>query len=354
MRLIAGRMLPGLSMLLALSLAARAAEVDEVKTPVPLVLAARLTVHTAAGTGEVPLQVSEDWRQPQPQVTRAIIIVHGWPRRDVGAADYLRQHAPVAARNTIFITPQFLIDADVTAHHLAPATLRWDLLGWRQADAALAPAPISSFEVMDSIFQRLGDRALFPHLSTIVLAGHSSGAQFVQRYAVLGHAQQALANDAIHLRYVVANPATYLYFNDQRLQQSGQFTAVDEQQCHGFNDWNLGLADKLPSYASPPVNAGALLQAYLTRDVVYLLGTADNDPQADALGQSCRYKIQGTTRYTRGLAYAAYLKQLAPTQVQHRFVAVPGIAHHSYAMYASTCGLSVLFGTPAPTCQIKP
>ena len=354
MRVTLGKILLGLYVFLATSLAAGAAEVDEVKTPVPLVLDGRLTVQSAAGTGEIPIQVSLDWNRPQPEVTRAVIIVHGWPRRDVGAADYLRQHVPAAAHNTIFITPQFLIEADVTGHHLPAATLRWDLLGWRQAYAAQAPAPISSFDVMDTIFQRLANRALFPNLNTIVLAGHSAGGQFVQRYAVLGHASQALANDAIHVRYVVANPATYLYFNDQRPQPTGHFSAVDEQQCPGFNDWNLGLANKLPSYASRPVDAQALLHAYLRRDVVYLLGTADNDPQADALGQSCRYKIQGATRYARGLAYAAYLQLLTHGHVTQHFVAVPNIAHHSYALYSSACALPVLFDTPGPDCQIKP
>jgi trehalose 6-phosphate synthase len=56
----------------------------------------------------------------------------------------------------------------------------------------------------------------FPDLKTVVLAGHSGGGQLVHRYAVVGKAPAALASAGIHLRYVVANPSSYVYFSDAR------------------------------------------------------------------------------------------------------------------------------------------
>ncbi|WP_442920643.1 alpha/beta fold hydrolase [Massilia sp. S19_KUP03_FR1] len=328
-----------------------AVELDLVKTSVPVVLDSRLTIQTSTGKGDVPVHISRDWTIRQVDVTRAIILVHGWPRRDLDADEYVSKHAGKAALDTIFITPQFLIQADVTGHQLPAATLRWDLDGWKQGYDAQAPAPVSSFDVIDSIIQRLTDRRKFPNLKIIVLAGHSAGGQFVQRYAVVGHGADALSAADIHVRYVVANPATYLYFTDKRMQSDGSFAVVDAKNCPGFSNWNMGWLGKLPAYVAQPVSVDKLEKAYLARDVVYLLGTADNDPIADALGMSCPYKIQGATRYDRGLAYAKYIDFSAQGHSNHRLMKVPNVGHHAYAMYSSTCGLAALFDRPG--CRLK-
>jgi hypothetical protein len=41
-----------------------------------------------------------------------------------------------------------------------------------------------------------------------VVAGHSGGAQVVQRYAIAGKAELALTREGVGVRYVVANPST--------------------------------------------------------------------------------------------------------------------------------------------------
>ena len=70
-------------------------------------------------------------------------------------------------------------------------TLRWGHFGWEAGDDAHGPAPISSFAALDAILARLADRASFPALKTVVIAGHSGGGQLVQRYAVAGHGEDA-------------------------------------------------------------------------------------------------------------------------------------------------------------------
>jgi hypothetical protein len=75
----------------------------------------------------------------------------------------------------------------------------------------------------------LADRSLFPNLKAVVLAGHSGGGQLVQRYAVVGKAAAALTSTGIHLRYVVANPSSYLYFSDERPSRGGG--------CRDFKHW---------------------------------------------------------------------------------------------------------------------
>src|SRR3984893_19299219 len=83
----------------------------------------------------------------------------------------------------------------------------------RGASAPPAPAPASSFEVLDALLARLADRRLFPNLNQVVVAGHSGGAQVVQRYAIAGKGELALTRQGIGVRYVVANPSSYAYFN---------------------------------------------------------------------------------------------------------------------------------------------
>nr|GFC73418.1 hypothetical protein [Tanacetum cinerariifolium] len=62
--------------------------------------------------------------------------------------------------------------------------------------------PISSFVVIDHILKRLSDSKLFPNLKEIVIAGHSGGAQVVQRYALIGGKEDVLLKkEGIKLRY---------------------------------------------------------------------------------------------------------------------------------------------------------
>lgn len=336
-----------LGLLFCTSLAhlAGAAEIDIVNSPVPVVLPDRLIVKSASGVGEVPIRISRNWKLEQPDITRAIIIIHGWPRRDIDADEDLQRRAGSLAAGTLFVTPQFVTEVDVNAHHLSPTTLRWKERDWLQGYDARSPAPISTFAVIDQIFSRLADRGIFPHLKEIVLAGHSAGGQFVQRYAVVGHAAQEIDASPISVRYVVANPAAYLYFDDKRPQADGSFAEVSAL-CPAAGIWNNGLSSKLPPYVQQPVEPAVLEKGYFQRDVVYLLGTADNDPNADAVGQSCTYKSQGATRLERGHAYFRYLTaaaEAAHLPLRHRLFEVPGVAHRTFAMYHSACGLAAMF-----------
>jgi hypothetical protein len=60
---------------------------------------------------------------------------------------------------------------------------------WFQGSNNIYPASqttVSAFEVLDQILRWFANRSNFPILNEIVIAGHSMGAQMVQRYAVVG------------------------------------------------------------------------------------------------------------------------------------------------------------------------
>lgn len=117
------------------------------------------------------------------------------------------------------------------------------------------------------------------------------------------------------------------------------------KRCPTFERWNYGLRTGVPPYAGAPATAEAAQARYLQRDVVYLLGTADNSPDEDSVGHNCEADTQGLTRYDRGRAYDAYIHLLDP-QTRQRVLEAPGIAHSSGRMCASACGMAALFDKP--------
>jgi hypothetical protein len=320
-------------------------ERDLVATPVPTIQPGRLTIASRAGPFVLPIAVSRDWTHRQEGVTRAVVVIPGWPRRDLRSGEHAAMLAGAAARDTLLVTPQFLTATDVAAHHLPANTLRWSANGWPRGEPSLDAAALGSFEVVDQIFRRLADRSVFPNLRTIVLAGHSAGGQFVQRYVAIGQGEAVLGGAPVHVRYVVANPASYLYLSDERPDAEGSFRPFDAASCPAFDHWTYGLRTGMPSYPARPATPEAIRARYLQRDVTYLLGTADNDPHADGQDLSCAAEAQGATRYARGKAFYAYLHLLDPHTAQ-RLIEVPGVGHSSYRIYAAPCGMSALFDRP--------
>jgi pimeloyl-ACP methyl ester carboxylesterase len=276
---------------------------------------------------------------PAPKkIERVLIIVHGRLRN----ADTYRQSAVHAAEqagqsaSTLVLAPQFLNDTDVAANPVADSVLRWQGNDWMAGGLSTAPFSLSSYAALDEIIARIGDRKQFPDVKQIVIAGHSGGAQVVQRYALLGHDQPALKAADIQVRYVIANPSSYAYFDERRP------VAFSHAGCPNFNRWKYGLAG-LPAYAEGQT-AKQLEEKYVKRDVVYLLGQQDSDPKQPALDKSCEAQAQGANRLARGRNYFAYLKRLHPQGLSQQLIEVPGVGHDGDGMFNSPQGQKALFG----------
>lgn len=286
--------------------------------------------------GDLSLGLSQDWRQPLPEVTRALIIVHGRLR---DAPAYLRSGEKAAEHagqtvNTLVIAPQFLIEEDVQRDHLGNRVLRWTDNGWMAGELSTGPGQISSYGALDQIIKHLGNRKLFPALKEIIVAGHSGGGQVVQRFAITGHDHPMLRTEGISLRYVVANPSSYAYFSPQRPVK------FETANCPGFNDWKYGMQHLL-AYADGQSGA-QLEQRYLSRNITYLLGQQDTNPNHPALDKGCEAETQGAYRLIRGHNYFDYLKQRHP-QLGHALVEVPGVGHDGVRMFTSPQGEKALF-----------
>jgi hypothetical protein len=317
--------------------------------PVSAIADTRLTIDTPQGRAEFPLYLSTDWTTPQPQVTRAVIVVHGKLRNaDVyfRTAEKARAAANVdtdaAADTTLLIAPQFLATLDLRAHHEPADLLRWHGDAWMAGEAASAPAPVSSYAVLDTIAARLADRTLFPNLRHVVFAGHSGGGQVIQRYAVAARGVGVLTDAGIDVRYLVANPSSYAYFDAKRPDAQGDAVPFDAAQCSGFNDWKYGMAHR-PPYLHDRTPA-QLEAAYAARRVDYLVGGDDTDPHQAALDMSCAAEAQGPYRLARGEAYYRYLQTRHPDGLNQTFHVVPGVGHSGSRMLTSACALTAMFG----------
>jgi hypothetical protein len=92
------------------------------------------------------------------------------------------------------------------------------------------------------------------------------------------------------------------------------------------------------------------------REVVYLLGTQDTDPNHPALDKSCSGELEGPYRFFRGKAYFRYIQirhpELAAESAAQQLWAVPGVDHDGDRMLNSPCGLAALFDTGACTTRI--
>ncbi len=266
-----------------------------------------------------------------------MVVFHGNGRNARGYFAYVkdaREEAGEPESDVLIVAPHFVTEEDLDRHPQPDGDrlLRWTSQAWKDGRRSQAPVRSSSFDAVDAIIARLADRRRFPALRDVVLAGHSAGSQLLNRYAAAGRGPDRLSALGIAVRYVVANSSSYLYFSDDRPWRV-------RRRCSGVNDWKYGL-DEPPSY----VRDTARLEAtYIARDVVYLLGEKDNDPNSRYLDRRCEAEAQGENRRERGESYFTYLKARHPA-LRHRLRLVSGIAHSARRMFASPCGRAALFG----------
>ena len=270
-------------------------------------------------------------------VTQAVIVVHGVDRNANDYFSNMNDAATLAGRSlsTIVIAPQFQTSDDTpTADEPV-----WTSSGWRAGDLSSSTGPlprISSYAAIDTILARLSNRTKFARLARIVVVGHSAGGQLVHRYAATSRIASSLSD--IPIRYIAANPSTWLYLGPERGAGNGFAIPASAADCADYDDWHYGLQSR-NTYANA-VTVTLLKQNLVSRDVIVMLGTADT-LTAD-LDVSCGADLQGPRRYQRGLTLMNYMNALNPGN-GHRLVTVVGVGHSSSAMFTSGDGRRAIF-----------
>jgi hypothetical protein len=270
---------------------------------------------------------------------RLVVVVHGALRN---SACYL-EHAKAAAgpddADLLIVAPQFLADVDLKKHrdNLAKNTLYWSVESWKGGAPAMGPEPVSSFSAMDSLLCSLaGSGGLAANkVASIVIVGNSAGGQYVNRYAAVGKAPDRLADEGVEIQFVIANPSTYLYFNEERVTRRGG---------PGINTWRYGFEDP-PPYVD--CTAEESLRRYARRDVTIMLGAEDRDGAALLLEVSAAAMAQGANRHDRGLKYHKHVQNLvsrAGLQARHRIYELDGVGHDAREVLAAAETRKILFG----------
>jgi hypothetical protein len=325
------------------------------KKPVLAVPNQKLPVVTAEGKGYLHFYAeirgtSVDLTRVYPAVTRAVVVIHGSSRNAKGAdnaAQWAIHDSGEKNWNMLLIAPEFLEEIDAAVNQLPEDDLRWKHGAWQDGENA-RNVPVSSFDALDAILERISNHILLPNLQSVALVGIAGGGLMVQRYAVVGRGGDALIHSGIHLRYVIVQPSTYLYFSPERPvldAYGGLDFAVPPRECSSDNNrWRYGIDDP-PPYAAN-ADFAALEQRYIHRNVVYLLGTEAVDPNEPGVDTGCAAENQGTNRFFRGKAYFRYLElrhpELATESASQQLWFVPGVENDSRKMLTSTCGTAAL------------
>lgn len=283
------------------------------------------------------------------QVNRALIMVHGASRN--GDAYFGTALASAVAsgnlQQTVVLAPLFHATAGGCRDTTEPSEYGWTCEDWKiggQAVNASPDTPASSFDAVDKMVSLLNDKSHFPNLKEIVIAGHSAGGQYVQRYAATTRTKSDLP-----IRYFVANPSSYLYLNSQRISRQG---ACDEKgnckgrfgdywdasNCTTYNTYKHGL-ESLKGYAEK-TGAEKILTQFPASNVTYLVGALDVNQDPD-LETTCNAQAQGPNRRERGLIYWNYVNQ--QFQAKHKIAIIGGCGHSATCMFASPATLPLLF-----------
>jgi pimeloyl-ACP methyl ester carboxylesterase len=335
--------------------------------PLPLLLvsiaaaATPCTTATSACMEKVPqgatgkyskIYRSHPLNEKNPAIERALIVIHGAGRdaHNYFASGVAGALIAGALDNTIVIAPRFASNhGSGCSDQLDANEISWNCGGaddWRGGGAAPGAAGVTTFDLVDSLLRKLASRDVFPNLRVIVVTGHSAGGQFLSRYAAASRTGKDLG---VPIKYVVANPSSYLYLDNTRLAAgatcaekggcTGEFRRYPEgSNCTTFNGWRYGL-DKKSGYAAGIADED-LRRQLIERDVTYLLGEFDTLPVYGFDG-SCPAMAQGPNRLARGIIYWNYLR--TKYSAQHKLIVVPACGHNGRCIYTSDTSLPVLF-----------
>ncbi|KAL1297904.1 hypothetical protein AAFC00_006419 [Neodothiora populina] len=303
------------------------------------------------------------------QIQRAVIIVHGL-QRDPGLyisnvmTAISQETDPNINRSTVAMMAPYFPNGDdknsgYPYNETNPAVpgktysgsarsytgaLVWQASQWSGGGVNQYPAAyttVSSYYVLDTLIQWYANKAVFPNVKQIVIAGHSLGGQTVQRYAIAGKLASELGV-TVPVTYWIANPNSYAWLDETRpLSTAG---------CPTYNDWREGL-NNYTGYISPAVyqntlmtSGNAAVQAnYNAKNKAYARGLLDTGDDSSG----CQPATTGANRNERFFAFINKFPPVcqAPNSTSGHCDTVDfmQIGHDAGSMMASPAGRARLF-----------
>lgn len=300
------------------------------------------------------LQQNPSARLVPSQVQRAIIVVHGL-NRDPGTymSNMLSALSQVTADKNVnfssvaIMAPYFPNGYDkYVGYPWTPGlaankgstsnALVWTAAQWASGANNQYPwnaTTVSSYEVLDQLVKWFDNKSNFPNMKHIVVAGHSLGAQTINRYAEVGNTFSTNSR----VSYWIGNPNSYGWMSTSR--------PLSTTSCPTYDNWREGFTN----YTSYPMTYGtslvasgrsAVLANYNSRSKAYARGTQD-------LGDDSSTCAPFTTGANRNERFFNFLKAFpatcSSTTGQCDTIDYVNAGHDAGAMFASQAGQARLF-----------
>ena len=269
----------------------------------------------------------------------AVIYIHGLDSKinDSSATwkSIVKNHP--SARKTIFIKPAFFSKVNCRKELLDKVAL-WDTKkhDWRRGDLSIGDRGISSYAVIDRIFELLADRDRYPKLKHILLCGFSAGGQVVNRYVAVG---KLVPSEHLKYSFAVGSPSSYLYIDGRRIMPDGSFR-IPDPPVPGLEAWHDGLQGRR-GYAADP-SEKEIMANLVSRPTLYMCGVEDVKPRGVVVTPGAM--TQGENRYRRFLNYQKYIALYPEWAKQCRFVGVPGFGHQWSKVFAAPELVRLVYG----------
>lgn len=285
-------------------------------------------------------------------IKRAVIVLHSSGRNAGEHYQTMMEAAEIESNNLdtlLVVSPQFIVEDEIDQFALDSEHSYWNgdwRIGEDSLDEDTNPRTelVSSFTFMDSLMIKLSE---YPNLKTIVLAGHSAGAQYINRYAASSPIPDELNIRGVDISFVTHNPKTYVYMdNTRKTPGTNRFevpSAANIGQCPIYNEYRFGL-EELPSYLEDVGGEDVIRNRLPQRKVTYLVGQNDVEIDPDD-SNVCQELLQGKNRFDRAHNYFDHLLDFYGPSIMdnQKMGVVIGVGHSSDGMYKSERGRENMF-----------
>lgn len=332
-------------------------EVNQAQVEVIASRSLSLTVNDSQVT--FPYYASEDLEAKNEAIEKVIIVVHGTNRNADVYYDNMKEaldRRPEQKEKTAVIAPQFLTEEDIDKFNLGDEYIYWSSDGWKvganSRDESSNPRDfrIPSYSILDSMILKAVES--FPNLKHLIFTGHSAGGQLTNRYTASSPIFDILCSDFnVASKSIIANPGSYVYMSPRRALVGSMHQFEVPEDCDEYNHYSYGLEDLYTYHRE--AGADQMKEWYARREVVYMMGEEDNDPDASTLPRSCRAMLQGSHRLERSQIYYNHIIDTFGESIKdfHKLHVIPGVGHDNYGMYHSDIGLAELFDNlPIQSC----
>ncbi len=285
----------------------------------------------------IPVFTSQPLTISDSETEHLIVLIHGAglnAGKVFTTGEQFAESLGISKKQSIIIAPQFLEGVYPKKNNI----LVWGR-EWRSGGLSLSKnknlPEVSSYDVLDRLLDSV--LKMHPNILNVILLGHSAGGQFVLRYAALNNRHESFEKRGVSIKYVVANPSSYLYVDSIRYQfaADGSVSKIAKDQlasCQNYNNYKYGL-DNLDGY-SEALSSKIIRTRLISRPLVFLLGKDDTD-RGWSLDKSCEVEVQGSNRYERGILYKYHLNNyfVEESKSNHIWIEISGVGHNAKGMF---------------------